>query len=76
MYLSYHLDISSGATIVLVGFVLFALVFAATGGRGLKRVAAMDDHGLAPGAAIPAGNAGRTQGPTVPSAAHPPESQR
>jgi manganese/iron transport system permease protein/iron/zinc/copper transport system permease protein len=59
MYLSYHLDISSGATIVLVGFLLFALVFAATGGKGLKRVAAMDDHGLAPGAAIPPGEAVR-----------------
>jgi ABC-type Mn2+/Zn2+ transport system permease subunit len=30
MYLSYHLDVSSGATIVLVGFVMFAVVFAAT----------------------------------------------
>jgi manganese/iron transport system permease protein/iron/zinc/copper transport system permease protein len=30
MYLSYHLDISSGATIVLVNFVLFAVVYAAT----------------------------------------------
>ncbi|MEA3217487.1 MAG: manganese transport system permease protein [Acidimicrobiia bacterium] len=37
MYVSYHLDISSGATIVLVGFVLFAVVFAATGGTGLNR---------------------------------------
>ncbi|MGI9022406.1 MAG: metal ABC transporter permease, partial [Acidimicrobiales bacterium] len=31
MYLSYHLDVSSGATIVLVGFIAFALVFAVTG---------------------------------------------
>jgi hypothetical protein len=61
---------------VLLGFLLFAVVFAATGGKGLKRVATMDDHALAPGAAIPAGDAGRTQGPAVPSAAHPPESQR
>jgi manganese/iron transport system permease protein/iron/zinc/copper transport system permease protein len=37
MYISYHLDISSGATIVLVGFVLFAAVFALTGRRGLQR---------------------------------------
>jgi len=44
MYLSYHLDVSSGATIVLVGFILFAVVFAATGGRGLRRVAGLDDH--------------------------------
>ncbi|MBA3652824.1 MAG: metal ABC transporter permease [Actinobacteria bacterium] len=39
MYLSYHLDVSSGATIVLVGFGLFAVVFAVTGRRGLRRVA-------------------------------------
>jgi manganese/iron transport system permease protein/iron/zinc/copper transport system permease protein len=38
MYLSYYLDVSSGATIVLVGFVLFAIVFAVTGPRGLRRV--------------------------------------
>ena len=59
MYLSYHLDISSGAPIVLVGLLLFAVVFAVTGGKGLKRVAAMDDHALAPGAASPAGEAVR-----------------
>ena len=35
MYLSYHLDVSSGATIVLVGAVLFAVVFALTGSTGL-----------------------------------------
>jgi manganese/iron transport system permease protein/iron/zinc/copper transport system permease protein len=40
MYLSYHLDVSSGATIVLVGFALFAGVFTATGTRGLSRVTA------------------------------------
>jgi ABC-type Mn2+/Zn2+ transport system permease subunit len=44
MYLSYHLDISSGATIVLVGFLLFAVVFAATGRRALRRVAGFDHH--------------------------------
>jgi hypothetical protein len=49
MYLSYHLDVSSGATIVLVGFVLFTVVFAATGGRGLRRVAGLDDHGMGGG---------------------------
>ncbi|HZQ85407.1 MAG TPA: metal ABC transporter permease [Acidimicrobiales bacterium] len=42
MYLSYHLDVSSGATIVLVGFLLFAVVFAATGRRGLRRTAVLD----------------------------------
>jgi manganese/iron transport system permease protein/iron/zinc/copper transport system permease protein len=37
MYVSYHLDISSGATIVLVNFAAFAGVFAATGTRhGVK----------------------------------------
>ena len=44
MYLSYHLDVSPGATIVLCGFVVFAVVFAATGRRGLRRAAGLDDH--------------------------------
>ncbi|HSH60424.1 MAG TPA: metal ABC transporter permease [Acidimicrobiales bacterium] len=35
MYLSYHLDVSSGATIVLVGAVVFGLTFAMNGPRGL-----------------------------------------
>ena len=52
MYLSYHLDISSGATIVLVGFVLFAAVFAATGGEGLRRAAGVDDHASGGGPVI------------------------
>ena len=52
MYLSYHLDISSGATIVLVGFVLFAVVFAATGGEGLRRTAGLDDHASGGGPVI------------------------
>jgi ABC-type Mn2+/Zn2+ transport system permease subunit len=42
MYLSYHLDISSGASIVLVGSTLFATVFACTGRRGLHRTASLD----------------------------------
>lgn len=37
MYLSYHLDVSSGATIVLVGALVFGVVFAMTGSRGLAR---------------------------------------
>jgi ABC-type Mn2+/Zn2+ transport system permease subunit len=37
MYLSYHLDVSSGATIVLTGAIVFGLVFATTGSRGLNR---------------------------------------
>ena len=44
MVLSYHLDISSGATIVLVGAVLFAVVFALTGPRGRTRAAGLGDH--------------------------------
>ena len=38
MVSSYHLDIPSGAAIVLAGAVVFAAVFAATGSRGLHRV--------------------------------------
>ena len=45
MFLSYHLDISSGATIVLVGFLLFVVVFAMTGGKGVRRTVGMDQHG-------------------------------
>jgi len=45
MILSYHLDISSGATIVLVGAALFGVVFSLTGRRGLKRAADLDTHG-------------------------------
>ncbi len=41
MYLSYHLDISSGASIVLVDFLLFAVVFALTGQRGMRRAASL-----------------------------------
>ncbi|HEX2023696.1 MAG TPA: metal ABC transporter permease [Acidimicrobiales bacterium] len=41
MVASYHLDISSGAAIVLVGALLFSAVLAHTGGRGLHRAAAL-----------------------------------
>jgi ABC-type Mn2+/Zn2+ transport system permease subunit len=41
MILSYHLDASPGATIVLVGAVVFAAVFALTGGAGRRRVEAL-----------------------------------
>ena len=41
MVLSYHLDVSSGAAIVLVGAGLFAAVFAATGPRGRRRAASL-----------------------------------
>ncbi len=37
MNLSYHLDVQSGPTIVLVGAALFALVFMLTGPRRLRR---------------------------------------
>jgi hypothetical protein len=47
MYLSYHLDISSGATIVLLDFAVFVAVFLATGRKGVRRMA-----GAAP---VPAG---------------------
>jgi manganese/iron transport system permease protein/iron/zinc/copper transport system permease protein len=44
MYLSYHLDVSSGATIVLVGGILFGVVFALTGPKGLRRTAGLESH--------------------------------
>jgi ABC-type Mn2+/Zn2+ transport system permease subunit len=44
MNLSYHLDVQSGPTIVLVGAALFAIVFAVTGARGLRRTAGLDEH--------------------------------
>jgi ABC-type Mn2+/Zn2+ transport system permease subunit len=44
MVLSYHLDVSSGATIVLVGAALFAVVFAVTGPRGRRRAAGLGEH--------------------------------
>ena len=37
MVASYHLDVSSGAAVVLVGALAFAAVFAVTGTRGLRR---------------------------------------
>ncbi len=44
MVVSYHLDISSGAAIVLVGASLFAVVFALSGRKGLRRAAGLDTH--------------------------------
>ena len=44
MVLSYHLDVSSGATIVLVGAALFGVVFTLTGRRGRRRTAGLADH--------------------------------
>jgi ABC-type Mn2+/Zn2+ transport system permease subunit len=39
MVSSYHLDIQSGPSIVLVGAMMFTVVFVATGGRGLRGTA-------------------------------------
>ena len=44
MYLSYHLDVSSGATIVLVNFALFCVVYGVTGHKGHRRLAGVVDH--------------------------------
>jgi len=44
MVLSYHLDVSSGAMIVLVGAALFAVVFAVTGSQGRRRAAGLAEH--------------------------------
>ena len=39
MYLSYHLDTSASATIILVGTTMFIVVYALTGLRGRSRIA-------------------------------------
>jgi manganese/iron transport system permease protein/iron/zinc/copper transport system permease protein len=44
MYLSYHLEIPSGTTIVLTNAAIFVVVLAVTGHRGLRKAAGMDDH--------------------------------
>ncbi len=54
MNLSYHLDVQSGPTIVLVGAALFAVVFVLTSGRGLRRTAGLDEHGAPLGTTAPA----------------------
>jgi manganese/iron transport system permease protein/iron/zinc/copper transport system permease protein len=69
MNLSYHLDVQSGPTIVLVGATLFGAVFAATGGRRLRRTAGSNGHGGGPGARLrvagEAGGAGGRPGPVL-----------
>ena len=45
MNLSYHLDVQSGPTIVLVGAALFTIVFAFTGPRRLNRFGGLNGHG-------------------------------
>jgi len=49
MNLSYHLDVQSGPTIVLVAATLFAAVFVVTGASGRRRAA-----GIAAAAVLPA----------------------
>lgn len=44
MYLSYHLNVPSGTTIVLTGATLFAAVMLVTGGRRLSRAAHLESH--------------------------------
>ena len=44
MYLSYHLDISSGATIVLVNFAVFVVVYGITGPAGRRGLGGIVDH--------------------------------
>ena len=44
MYLSWHLAIPSGTTIVLVNAAVFLLVLVLTRGRALRRAAGLDDH--------------------------------
>jgi ABC-type Mn2+/Zn2+ transport system permease subunit len=43
MYLSYHLNVSSGATIVLMNFALFAVSYAITGNLGRRRHTATEE---------------------------------
>ncbi len=44
MYLSYHLDVSSGAAIVLVSFAIFAVMFLAGGLKGRARAGGLHAH--------------------------------
>jgi ABC-type Mn2+/Zn2+ transport system permease subunit len=48
MYASYYAGVPSGTMIVLVGAVLFLIVLAVTGGRGLRRSAGLDSHAEGP----------------------------
>ena len=60
MYLSYHLDISSGATIVLVNFALFSIVYTVTGSTGRRRAGSLPhEH---------SSSASPTDGTSVPTA--------
>ncbi len=48
MYLSYHLAIPSGTTIVLLNALAFTVALLLTGRRGLRKAAGLDDHADAP----------------------------
>lgn len=48
MYLSWHLEVPSGTTIVLVNALAFLVVLVVTGGRSLHRAVGLDDHAAAP----------------------------
>jgi manganese/iron transport system permease protein/iron/zinc/copper transport system permease protein len=59
MNLSYHLDVPSGTTIVLVGAAIFGIVLAVTGGRTLRRTRDLDDVVDLPLVPVPSRNAER-----------------
>jgi hypothetical protein len=45
MLLSYYIDVSSGATIILMASLVFVVVYAVTGTRGRRNVAGLThDH--------------------------------
>jgi manganese/iron transport system permease protein/iron/zinc/copper transport system permease protein len=44
MNLSYHIDVPSGTTIVLVAATAFGLALMTTGGSGLRRTRGLDEH--------------------------------
>ncbi len=60
MNLSYHLNVPSGTTIVLVDAVVFCLVLMVTGRRGMRRASGLDEHSDAPPTPTPTPIAGRT----------------
>jgi len=53
MYVSYFADISSGATIVLVGTAAFLVAYAVTGAKGRRRAAPTAEPSFSPGGATP-----------------------
>lgn len=44
MLLSYHIDVSPGATIILIASIVFLVVFTITGSRGRRNVAGLGHH--------------------------------